>query len=114
MQIALDNTDWMQYHAIIVTQHIKHNLKATEMKTITTPNFKSRAAKIIADIRNITCIDNTEIIVDILKDALEEYYYSDQNDGYYEGRSDGYALGYDDGYDDAFCGIVAYKRPRQP
>ena len=86
------------------------------MKTITTPNFKSRTAKIMEEVRTRTYIDkiDTEIIVDILQDALEEYYHNDYNDGYYEGRSDGYALGYDDGYDDAFCGIVAYKRPRQP
>ena len=86
------------------------------MNTLTTPNFKSRAAKIIEEVLNRTYIDkiDTEIIADILKDAFEDYYYSDQNDGYYEGHSEGYALGYDDGYDDAFCGIVAYKRPRQP
>ena len=81
------------------------------MKTITTPNFKIRAAKIIAEIRTRTCIDelDAEVIKEILQDALKEYYYNDYSDGYSEGHPDGYALGYDNG-----CGIVAHKWPRQP
>ena len=78
-------------------------------ETIFPPNFKGRAAKIIAEI-NITCIDNTEILKELLQYALEEYYYEGRDDGYYAGRDDGYALG----YDAALCSIVAYKRPRQP
>ena len=79
-------------------------------------DFKDSAAKIIAEIRTCTGVDDieTDIIKEILQDALEEYYHNDYNDGYYEGRSDGYDAGNYDGYDDAFCGIVAYKRPRQP
>ena len=76
-----------------------------------------RAAKIIAEIRNRSSIDDVdaEVIEKILQNALNEYY--DELDGYYEeeyyiaissarsiaydeGHSDGYADGYDIGYDD--------------
>ena len=87
------------------------------MKTITMPNFKSRAVNIIEEIRTRTCIDelDAEVVKEILQDALEEYYHNDYNDGYYEGHDAGYALGYDSAYDDAFCGGRRRdKRPRQP
>ena len=77
-------------------------------------NFMERAAKIIAEIRTVACIDDVdaEAIEKILQDALKEYY--DELDGYYEeeyyiaissarsiayddGHSDGYADGYDAG-----------------
>ena len=86
------------------------------MNTITTPNFKSRAVNIIEEIRTRTCINeiDTEVIVGILQDALEEDYSLGYSDGYYEGHDAGYALGYDSAYD-AFCGGRRRdKRPRQP
>ena len=79
-------------------------------------NFMDKAAKIIADIRTSTCIDDVdaEVIEAMLKDALNEYYYSGYDDGrsagyadgYEVGRSEshsegydyGYSVGYDDGY----------------
>ena len=86
------------------------------MQTIMTPKFVGKTAKIIAEIRNRTCIDDVDaqIMEEILQDALNEYYM--ELDGYYEeeyyiaissarskayddGHSDGYADGYADGYD---------------
>ena len=86
-------------------------------KTISTPDFMGSTAKIIAEVRASTCIDeiDVEVLAKILQDALKEYY--DELDGYYEdeyyiamcsarskayddGHSDGYADGYDVGYDD--------------
>ena len=85
------------------------------METITPPNFKGRAAIIFAEIRIRACIDeDAEVIKELLQDALEEYYRIGYDDGHSEGRSYGYDAGHYDGYDDALCGIVAYKRPRQP
>ena len=86
------------------------------MNTITTPNFNSRAAKIVEEVRTRACVNeiDTEVLEDILKEAVESAYYEGYDDGYYEGHPDGYELGYSEGYDDAFGGIVAYKRPRQP
>ena len=77
-------------------------------------NFMERAAKIIAEIRNRSSIDDVdaEVIEKILQNALNEYY--DELDGYYEeeyyiaissARSraydDGYADGYDEGYSES-------------
>ena len=81
------------------------------------PNFRGRTAKIIAEIRNRTCIDDVdaEVIEEILQAALIKY--CRELDGYYDagyaagwvnGKSslegdvdsaydEGYALGYSDG-----------------
>ena len=76
-----------------------------------TTNFMGRAAKMIAEIRNQTCIEDAdaEVILELLQDeldALNEYYeeeYSNaissaRSKAYDDGHSDGYSLGYDDGY----------------
>ena len=87
--------------------------------TISTPDFMGSTAKIIAEIRNRTCIDkiDTEVLEEILQDALNEYYsmvdeYYSMVDEYYaeeyynaissarskaydDGHSDGYAEGYE-------------------
>ena len=87
------------------------------MSTNMKPDFTAKTAKILAEISTRTCIDDVdaEVIKDILKDELNEYY--SMLDGYYEeeyyiattrarlnaydeGHSDGYADGYDVGYDD--------------
>ena len=115
MKIALDNTDWMQYHANYSNTTQKPNLKETEMKTETT------MAKIIAEIRTVACIDDVdaEAIEKIVQDELNEYcrmldsYYweehynkycngisSVRDDAYDEGHSDGYDDGYENGYAD--------------
>ena len=86
------------------------------------PNFKSRTAKIIVQVRNRTCIDeDAEILKEILQDELktyyaelEEYYEKEYcnvisstrsrayeagyNAGHSEGHAEGYALGYSEGY----------------
>ena len=76
-------------------------------KTIMTPNFMGKTAKIIAEIRNQTCIDDVdaEVIKAILKDELNEYcrmlcgYYEEEYDiAISSAYDEGYALGYDDGY----------------
>ena len=68
----------------IVTQQ-KPNLKETEMKTktIKTPNFMGKAAKIVEEIRNSICIDDVdaEVLKEILQDELNEY--CRMLDGYY-------------------------------
>ena len=83
-------------------------------KTITTPNFMGKAAKIIEEVLARTCIDDVdaEVIKEILQNELKEY--CSMLNGYYEeeyynelcsARSsayeEGYALGYDDGQSDA-------------
>ena len=72
-------------------------------------DFMVKTAKIIAEIRNRTCIgDDAEVIKEILQDELKEYYdalhecYDDgyslgHSEGYSKGHSDGYALAYEDG-----------------
>lgn len=91
-------------------------------ETITTPNFMARTAKIIAEIRTRTCIDDVdaEVIKEILQDSLNEYhmmldeYYKEEyyiaissarSEAYDDGHSDGYADGYDVGYDDGHSEI---------
>ena len=72
------------------------------------PDFMDRTAKIIAEIRNRTCIDDdVEVLEAILQDALREYYdelqkYYDAgyDTAYDEGHSDGYGDGYGEGYDE--------------
>ena len=83
-------------------------------------NFMGKTAKIIAEIRSKTCIDDVDVeaLKEILQDAYEEGYdegydkccddwevYSHKsgldvalNNAYYEGYSDGHADGYSDGY----------------
>ena len=71
-------------------------------------DFKDSAAKIIAEIRTRTCIDelDAEVIKEILQDALIKYHNEvftyGHSIGYDDGHSDGYALGYDAGYDDGY------------
>ena len=53
------------------------------------PDFMGRTARILAELRNRTSIDDdAEVIKEILQDELKEYYDA------------GYSLGYDDGYAD--------------
>ena len=83
------------------------------------PDFIDSIAKIIEEIRVITCIDEVDVeaIEELLKAELNEYcleldeYYieeyhiaisSARNEAYYDGHSDGYADGYDIGYDDGY------------
>ena len=88
------------------------------MKTITTPDFMGRIAKIVEEVSARACVDktDTEVMEEILQASLkesytmvdeyctmvdEEYYIAltrAQNRAYDEGHADGYALGYDDGY----------------
>ena len=91
------------------------------MNTITTPNFMGKTAKIIEEVRNSICIDDvdTEVLKDILQDALNEYcrmlngYYEEEyyneldsarsrayDEGYDAGHSDGCDDGYENGYAD--------------
>ena len=77
------------------------------METIMPPNFMGGAAKIIAEIRNRTCIDDNdaEVIKGILKAAIHEYY----EDGHSDGYADGYEHGYDDGYEHGYADCHAKK-----
>ena len=68
-----------------------------------TPNFMDKTAKIIAEVRGRTCIDDLDakILEEILQDALNKY--CRELDGYYDaghaaGFDEGYTLGYDDGH----------------
>ena len=68
------------------------------------PDFMDRTAKIIAEIRTRTCIDDVdaEVLEELLKDELIEYHnevftYA-HNIGYDDGYEEGYGLGYDEGY----------------
>ena len=81
------------------------------------PNFIKRAAKIIADVRARTCIndDDAEALEELLQDALHDCYALGYDDGtsilngdvdsaydagYALGHSDGYYEGHDEGYCD--------------
>ena len=83
------------------------------------PNFMGKAANIMADVRNSTCIDDVdaEVINGILQEALNEYYdelheyyeeeyyiavASARNIAYDDGHSDGYSEGYENGYADCY------------
>ena len=94
------------------------------MKTITTPNFKGKIAKIIEVVSASICIDDieAEILKEILQASLnecctllneyydEEYYItisSARNIAYDDGHSDGYADGYDVGYDEGYADCYA-------
>ena len=89
------------------------------MKTITTPDFIGRIAKIVEEVSARASVDeiDTEGIKEILQEELKEYYaelkeyYEEKcciersralNSAYYDGHSDGYALGYDDGHDEGY------------
>ena len=81
------------------------------------PDFMVRTARIIAEVRNRTCIDDdVEVIKELLQDELKEYYdalhdegseegydagyYAGSEAGYDAGYSDGHSEGYDNGYTD--------------
>ena len=89
------------------------------------PNFMDSTAKIIAEVRTRTSIDNidTEVLAEILQDEFIKYHnelftYA-HNIGYDDGYDDGcksclnvdvdsaydegYSLGYDDGYDEGYA-----------
>ena len=57
-----------------------------------TTNFMDRAAKIIAEIRARTCMD--DIDAEVIKDMLNRAY----EDGYDDGYDIGYGIGYDAGH----------------
>ena len=74
-----------------------------------TPNFMSKAAKIIAEIQVRTCIDaaEAEVIKELLQAALnewgvmlEEYYEEEYYNAIANHRSSAYDDGYDAGYSD--------------
>ena len=82
-------------------------------------DFMVKTAKIIAEVRNRTCIDelDAEVIEEILQDELEEYctllneYYEEEyyiaissarSKAYDAGYDDGYDVGYDNGYADCY------------
>ena len=83
------------------------------MNTITTPNFMSGAAKIMAEIRNRAHINDVdaEVIEKILQDELNErcrmldsYYWEEYHNKYCNEissvRNGAYEAGYDEGYAD--------------
>ena len=83
-------------------------------KTILPPQFRDRAAKIMVDVRNRTCIDDddAEVLADILQAELEEFYL--MLDEYYDeeycvavssARNKAYDAGYDDGYSDGHSAV---------
>lgn len=56
-------------------------------------DFMVKTAKIIAELRNRTCIDDdAEVIKEILQEELKEYY-----DALHECYDDGYSLGHSEG-----------------
>ena len=61
-------------------------------KPIMPPKFMGKAAKIMAEIRTQACADiiDTEVLEDILRAALNEYYDEGYGDGYDDGYSDGH------------------------
>ena len=71
------------------------------------PNFIGKAAKIIAEIRTKTCIDDVdaEVLTEILKDELneycillDEYYIEEYSNALNSMRNKAYDSGYEDGY----------------
>ena len=86
------------------------------------PDFMKSAAKIIAEIRTKTCIDDVdaEAIEELLKAGLKAYYaeledyhieeYHNamnraRNVAYDDGFDDGYDVGYDNGYSDGHSAV---------
>ena len=59
------------------------------------PDFMSRTAQIIAEVRNRTCIDeDADVLKEILQDELKEYFHALNeyySEGYDEGHSDGHS-----------------------
>ena len=90
----------------IETTH-KPNLKETEMQTNISPKFATKTAKIIAEIRNRTCIKimDAQSLEEIFIDALNEYctavdeYYEEE---YYIAIEDVRASAYDNGFADGY------------
>ena len=88
------------------------------MNTITTPNFSSKVANTIAEIRTKTCIDDVdaEVIKDILQDMLIEecrmlagYYEEEYLNALSSARSkayDGHSDVYEDGYERWIQGLL--------
>ena len=84
-------------------------------------DFMERTAKIIAEVRNRTCIDeDAEVIKEILQYELKEYYneleeYFEEeyyiaiararNSAYDDGYDDGYDIGYDNGQSDSHSAV---------
>ena len=65
-------------------------------------DFMERTAKIIAEVRNRTCLDaiDTEVFVEFLQASLENAISSARSKAYDDGHSDGYDDGYESGYAD--------------
>ena len=109
MKIALDNTDWVQYHATTVTQYI--NLKEIEMEIIMTLKFMHSIEKIITEVSAVTGIDevHAKALRELLKGELneyclelEEYYEEEYSNAIASARSKAYDSGYEDGYDTGY------------
>ena len=64
-------------------------------------DFMVKTAKIMAEIRTRTSIDDVdaEVIAVIVKDAIHQYY----DDGHQNGYDDGYEHGCDDGYESGYA-----------
>ena len=67
------------------------------------PDFMERTAKIIEEVRARTCIDkiDTEVLEEILQDALIKYHNEVFTYAYDTGYDDGYTVGHKAGLDDA-------------
>ena len=77
-------------------------------------DFMEKTARIIAEIRTRTCIDDVD--AEVIKDALNDHYrmldgyYANalntaRNTAYDEGFDDGYDVGYDNGYDEGHSAV---------
>ena len=77
------------------------------METIMTPKFMDITAKITAEIRNITGIDeiDAEAIEELLKDALHDCYDAGYDDGYDAGFNPGYDAGYYVGHSESHSAV---------
>ena len=77
-------------------------------------DFMVKTAKIIAEVRNRTCIDeDAEVLKEILQEELKEYYdalHECYDDGYSAGHSDGYSKGHSKGHSDGYA--LAYEDGR--
>ena len=73
-------------------------------------DFSVSTAKIIAEVRNRTCIDKieAEVLEDILNDALIKYHNEVFTYGHSIGYDDGYVAGDDAGYDAGYTDGRAY------
>ncbi len=69
-------------------------------------DFMVKTAKIIAEVRNRTCIDeDAEVLKEILQEELKEYY-----DALHECYDEGYALGYSEGYSEGHSEVKTLLR----